>query len=184
MPLTSKALLLRLNTMRAAAVKEFASNPYITIHDYSRSSSAEKKNPFSVWIDLNYPVYILENNKPVLRQGGIKDICIKFNTGYPEQRPSVILPVSIASIHTWNNNTACTHTQYNPQTHNLVKEISNIMTLASNCPEGVNYKSPTPDHKWLAEWTQKSLQNGTLPTVPYTQLLAVNRKVRRSAIKL
>lgn len=183
MALTSKALLLRLNTMRAEAVKEFASNPYVTIHDYSKSTSAEKKNPFTVWIDLNYPVYVLENNKPVLRQG-IKNICIKFNTGYPEQRPSVILPVSIASIHTWNNNTACTHTAYNPITHNLVKEISNIMTLAANCPEGINYNSPTPDHEWLADWTQESLKNCTLPTVPYAQLLMVNRKIRRSMKRL
>ena len=180
----AKAVLLRLSAMRAAAVKEFASNPYVTIHDYSNSSSVEKSDPFTVWIDLNYPVYVLEDNNPVLKQDGIKDICIKFNTDYPAQRPKVILPVNIASIHTWSNNTASFHTMYNPQTYNIVKEISNVMTLAANCPEVVNFSSPNPDHRWLIQWTQESLKNKTLPTVPYEQLVAANRKVRRSMPKL
>lgn len=183
MAFTSKALLLRINEMKREANVYFASNPYVTIHDYSRSSSAEKKNPFTVWVDLNYPVYVLKEGKPVLQQG-VKDICIKFKTTYPDERPSVILPVAIASIHTWDNNTACTHSAYNPATHNLVKEIANVMTLAANCPEGINYDSPTPDHRWLADWTRKSLKNHILPTVPYDKLFMVNRSVRRVGRKL
>lgn len=179
MVLTQQALLKRIATFRKDAVAHFASNPYVTIHDYSKSSSPEKKNPFTVWIDLNYPVYVLKGGKPVLQQG-VKDICIKFKTTYPDERPAVILPVDIASVHTWNSKTACTHSVYNPDTHNLIKEISNLMRLAANCPEGINYNSMTPDHSWLCEWTQKSLQNHTLPTVPYDKLFMIVKPGRRT----
>lgn len=181
MALTAKALLLRIAAMKAEAIKSFASNPYVTIHDYSHSSLPDKNNPFSVWIDVNYPVYVLENNTPVLRPEGVKDICIKFCTGYPEERPLVIMPVSIASIHTWNNKVACTHAKYIPELHNLAMEISNIMKLCANCPEGLNYGSPTPDHRWLTEWTKKSLEAHILPTVSYAELFKVKR-VRKTII--
>lgn len=179
MAMTAKALLMRINEMKRVAMAEYASNPYVTIHDYSRSESAEKRNPYSLWIDLNYPVYVLKDGKPVLQQG-IKDVCILFKTTYPDERPTIKFPVSVASIHMWNNNYACTHTVYNPQTHNLTKEIANIMTLAANCPEGINYLSPTSDHKWLIDWTKESLRSGVLPTVPYQKLFMVHRSTRRN----
>ena len=47
------------------------------------------------------------------------------------------------------------------------------MMLAASCPETINYKSPTPDHKWLIPWTQKGLESGILPTVQYNRLLRI-----------
>lgn len=185
MPLTYKALLLRIDAMKKAAIEEFANNPYVTIHDYRNSPSAEKRNPLTVWIDLNFPVYVLNGKTPVLKRDGISDICIKFDTGYPENRPRVTLPTDIASVHTWNNRTACTHAQYSAREHNLAKEISSIMTLAANCDEAVNFKSMTQDHSYLAEWTKKSLEKGILPTVSYEKLLdRRRRRVRLHARKI
>ena len=163
--MTAKAVLLRLKEQKKAAREYFNGNPYITIHDYTNSSSAAKRDPFSVWVDLNYPVYVLKNGTPVYEPYGVKDIRIKYSTGYPEVRPEIILPVEIASIHVWNSKKACLHAVYNPATHNLLKELINLMSLASNCPESIYYKSPTPDHRWLEDWTRTSLRTGVLPTV-------------------
>lgn len=182
MPLTYKALLLRIDAMKKAAIEEFANNHYVTIHDYRNSPSAEKRNPLTVWIDLNFPVYVLNGKTPVLKRDGIRDICIKFDSGYPENRPRVTLPADIASVHTWNTRTACTHSHYSAREHNLVKEISSIMTLAANCPEGINFHSMTQDHSYLKEWTEKSLEKGILPTVSYKTLFdRTRRRVRLHA---
>ena len=177
--MTPKAVLLRLAQQKKDAYEYFKNNPYVKIHDYSRSSDPSKNDPYSVFIDLVFPTYILKSKKLVYEPNGIKDIRIQYSTAYPKFRPKVTFPVEIASIHGWNGNTVCAHTLYNPESHNLVKEICNIMTLAANCPEGINYDSPTPDHRWLTKWTKESLENGTLPTVPYQKLFQIRTSTRR-----
>ena len=177
--MTAKCVLLRLAEQKKGALEFFKNNPYVTIHDYSQSSDTAKRDPYSVWIDLNYPTYVLKHRKPVYEPNGVKNIRIQFSTSYPAIRPTVTFPVELASIHAWNGNTICAHSVYNAANHTLVSEICNIMTLAANCPEGINYDSPTPDHKWLAKWTKESLRTGTLPTVEYHKLFQIRSATRR-----
>lgn len=179
--MTAKAVILRLNEQKKEAMKYFENNRYITIHDYSNSTNPVKRDPFTVWVDLNYPVYAVKNGAAVYLPGGVKDVKIRYSTGYPNVRPEVVFPVEIASIHVWNNKKACLHAVYFSGTHNLVKELINLMSLAANCPESIYYQSPTPDHRWLEEWTKTSLRSGQLPTVPYKELFRRNQTVKRRA---
>lgn len=188
--LTAKAVLLRLNEQKREALQFFENNRYITIHSYGISPYVTNNDPYTVWVDLNFPVYKLVGGKPVLDPNGVKNVFIKYSPCYPEVRPEVYLPVNLASIHSWESlrkvgNTdyfkACLHSVYNPDTHNLIKEITNLMALAANCPEAINERSPTPDHLWLKNWTEKSLRAGLIPTVPYKELFRKNTSSKRRA---
>ena len=165
--MTETALKLKIREQRREAESYFASNRYITIHAESGY------DPFTVWVDLNYPIYVIRNGKPFLLENGIKNISITFPRNYPEIRPSVRCnSEQICSIHAWGNNSLCLHTDYFPNEHNLIKEICNLMALAANCPETINYGSPTPDMKSYIPWTKEALRLGIIPTVSYKRLVS------------
>lgn len=168
--MTPAAILLRIKHQKEEAIKHFKGNPYVTIHDYSSSASKEKSDPFTVWIDVNFPVYILNGDNPELKKDGIKDICIKYSTGYPENRPFVSSPVNVASVHCWSDRHLCCYTNYNPQTHSLILEINSIITLCANCPETINYHSMT-DQGWLEGWIKTALGNKAIPTISKNDLI-------------
>ena len=177
--MTQQALLLRINQHKLEAMRYFANNPYVTIHNNT------KGDPFTVWIDLNFPVYVVRNGK-ILKVNGIKDISIQYPSSYPEQRPVVRCNSElICSIHSWSDHRFCLHAKYIASEHNLIKEICHILGLAANCPETINYSSPTPDMRSYVEWTKTSLSKGIIPTVPYKQLTADSSRFkplsRRSA---
>lgn len=171
--MTPQALLLRINHQKSEAIKYFANNPYITIHNHTGNPGDKLKNdPFTVWVDLNFPVWVIRNGKPV-KIDGIKDISIHYPVNYPVERPSVTCYSElICSIHAWKNHRLCLHARYLPVEHNLIKEICNLAALAANCPETICYSSPTPDMRSYIGWTKESLEKGIIPTVPYKQLTA------------
>lgn len=175
--MTPLAIQSRIRQDKIDANKRFKNNKYITIHDYTDHSDKEKKDPFSVWVDLNYPVYVERNGKPLLVDG-MKDIRIKYSTGYPNTRPIVYVPENIASVHCWGDKTLCLHTTYIPEEHTLIQEIENLMCLAANCPESINYKSMCRPMMHYKEWTEKGLSEGSLPTVEKSVLLP-NVSVRK-----
>ena len=183
--MTKAALLLRINQQKNEAIKYFAKNPYITIHDDAANSRNFLRNdPYIVWIDLNFPVYVIRNEKPV-KVDGIKNISIHYPSEYPKERPVIHCPELICSIHAWKSKKLCLHAKYFPQEHNLIKEICHIMGLAANCPETICYNSPTPDMRAYIGWTKESLAKGIIPTVPYKQLTAganANGTARRRAV--
>lgn len=171
--MTPGALLLRINQQKSEAIKYFANNPYIRIHNSTANSKDVFKNdPCAVWVDLNFPVYVIRNGQPI-KIDGIKDISIHYPMNYPNERPSIsCYSELICSIHAWKNHKLCLHSHYYPKEHNLIKEICNLAALAANCPETIDYNSPTPDMRSYIGWTKESLKKGIIPTVPYKQLTA------------
>ncbi len=171
--MTPEALLLRINQHKYEAVKYFANNPYVTIHSNTTySGDVFKNDPYTVWVDLNFPVWVIRGGKPV-KVDGIKDISIHYPMNYPKERPSIsCYSELICSIHAWKNHKLCLHARYNPAEHNLIKEICHVLGLAANCPETIDYTSTTPDMRSYATWTKEGLKKGIIPTVPYKQLIA------------
>lgn len=178
--MTPMAVLSRINQFRVDANNRFRGNKYITIHDYRNSADQKKRDPYSVWVDLNFSIYVDRNGKPVLVDG-MRDIRIQFSPEYPQKRPTVTCPENIASVHCWGNHTLCTHTSYDPDTHTLIQELENLMCLAANCPESINYNSMCRPMKHYRDWTERLLKSGQLPTVPKKLLLpgALPRTRRR-----
>ena len=168
--MTPNAILARIKQQKKDAVERFKNNKYVTIHDYSGNSNTNKCDPFSVWVDLNFPIYVERNGKPILVDG-MKDIRIKYSTGYPETRPTVYVPENIVSVHCWGDRTLCLHTKYSPESNTLIQELEKLMCLAANCPESINYNSMCRPMAHYKAWTEENLKNGNLPTIKKSVLL-------------
>lgn len=177
MGLSAKALKLRIDSLLADANQYFTQNGYVTIHGHKHPVTGQI-DPFKVWIDLNYPVYVERNKKPV-KVSQLKGICIEFPSGYPKDRPVVRVPEIVVSVHSWGESrTLCAHTTYNSEEHTLIEEIQNIMMLCANCPETINYNSMTT-MKNYKDWTENGLKNGMLPTVKKSVLLPICKPMAR-----
>ena len=189
--LTPASILIRLKHQKEEAIKNFRNTSFVTIYE-------DKKDPFSVLVDINFPVYVIKSGKIHLEKNGIKGIRIKYTTDYPEQRPTTTSPVVIASVHCWSFKKICCYTNYNPDTHTLTKEIEHIINVCSNNPKYINYHSMTdqslheitdivnfkiPKLMKIEEWTKLGIAKGFLPTIKYdpsTEKTPVRRKMSKT----
>lgn len=170
MPLTTRALIMRIDNYILDARKRFANNPYITIHGHVNPKT-NRSEPLKVYFDINLPHYVEKNGSPVLVSGQ-KGACVSYSPQHPKERPTVTTPEIIVSVHSWGKSkTLCLYTFYDPENYSLTRELEKVLLLAANCPESINYKSMCFPMSKYKDWTESGLDNGTLPTVSKRKLL-------------